>query len=32
MNDEKLLAKVVARVGEELELRRAGNSDLWMRA
>jgi hypothetical protein len=32
MDNEKLLVEVVARVGEELELRRAGYSGLWLRA
>jgi hypothetical protein len=31
-NGEKLLTEVVARVGEELKLRQAGHSGLWLRA
>jgi hypothetical protein len=32
MDREKFLIGVVARVVEELELRRAGDDDLWPRA
>jgi hypothetical protein len=32
MSGEKFIARVVARVGEKLELRRAGHSGLWTRA